>query len=91
MVMKKINKLFGIFALLALVFTGCSNSIMERSSDKVEYGSLISVSESKALDLGDLHEATVTVTGTGMDELSQTVAIKADGTGTFYFEKVPAG
>lgn len=89
--MKKINKLFGIFALLALVFTGCSNSIMERSSDKVEYGSLISVSESKALDLGDLHEATVTVTGTGMDELSQTVAIKADGTGTFYFEKVPAG
>ena len=91
MVMKKINKLFGIFALLALVFTGCSNSIMERSSDKVEYGSLISVSESKALDLADLHEATVTVTGTGMDELSQTVAIEADGTGTFYFEKVPAG
>lgn len=89
--MKRINKLFGIFALLALVFTGCSNSIMERSFDKVEYGSLISVSESKALDLGDLHEATVTVTGTGMDELSQTVAIKADGTGTFYFEKVPAG
>ena len=37
--MKRINKLFGIFALLALTFTGCSNSIMERSSDKVEYGS----------------------------------------------------
>ena len=88
--MKRINKLFGIFALLALTFTGCSNSIMERSSDNVEYGSLMSVDGSKAIDLTDLHEATVTVSGTGMETLTQTVAI-ANGSGTFFFEKVPVG
>ena len=87
--MKKLNKLFGIAALLALLFSGCSNSLMERSSDNVEYGTVI-VNDNRAVDVGEITSATVTITGPGIDNLSQTVSV-SDGKGTFVFDKVPVG
>ena len=87
--MKKLNKILIAFSALAFAFFGCSNIAMDKSSDNVEYGSII-VNGSKALDIDAITSATVTITGSGMKELSTTAAVAA-GTGTFVFEEVPVG
>lgn len=87
--MKKLNKILIAFSALAFAFFGCSNIAMDKSSDNVEYGSII-VNGSKALDIDAITSATVTITGSGMKELSTTAAV-AGGTGTFVFEEVPVG
>ena len=87
--MKKINKILIAFSALAFAFFGCSNIAMDKQSDNVEYGSII-VNGSKALDINAITSATVTITGSGMKELSTTASVAA-GTGTFVFEEVPAG
>ena len=87
--MKKLNKILIAFSALAFAFLGCSNIAMDKSSDNVEYGSII-VNGSKALDIDAITSATVTITGSGMKELSTTAAV-AKGTGTFVFNEVPVG
>ena len=62
---------------------------MEQKDDSVEYGSLV-VNNNRAIAIDELTEAFVTVTGYGMDELSQTVGI-SNGKGSFQFDKVPSG
>lgn len=87
--MKKLNKILIAFSALAFAFFGCSNIAMDKQSDNVEYGSII-VNGSKALDIDAITSATVTITGSGMKELSTTASVAA-GTGTFVFEEVPVG
>lgn len=87
--MKKLNKILIAFSALAFAFFGCSNIAMDKQSDNVEYGSII-VNGSKALDINAITSATVTITGSGMKELSTTASV-ATGTGTFVFEEVPVG
>lgn len=85
-----IKVLISSFLLISgIFFASCKTDILEQKDNSVEYGSLV-VNDSRAIAIDELTEAFVTVTGYGMDELSQTVSISG-GKGTFVFDKVPSG
>ena len=78
-----------LLLISSIFFASCKTDILEQKDDSVEYGSLV-VNDNRAIAIDELTEAFVTVTGYGMDELSQTVGI-SNGKGSFQFDKVPAG
>ena len=78
-----------LLLISSIFFASCKTDILEQKDDSVEYGSLV-VNDNRAIAIDELTEAFVTVTGYGMEELSQTVSISG-GKGTFVFDKVPAG
>ena len=78
-----------LLLISSIFFASCKTDILEQKDDSVEYGSLV-VNNNRAIAIDELTEAFVTVTGYGMDELSQTVGI-SNGKGSFQFDKVPAG
>ena len=85
-----IKVLISSFLLISgIFFASCKTDILEQKDNSVEYGSLV-VNDSRAIAIDELTEAFVTVTGYGMEELSQTVSISG-GKGTFVFDKVPSG
>ena len=85
-----IKVLISSFLLISgIFFASCKTDILEQKDNSVEYGSLV-VNNSRAIAIDELTEAFVTVSGYGMEELSQTVSI-SDGKGTFVFDKVPSG
>ena len=78
-----------LLLISSIFFASCKTDILEQKDDSVEYGSLV-VNDNRAIAIDELTEAFVTVTGYGMDELSQTVGI-SNGKGSFQFDKVPSG
>lgn len=78
-----------LLLISSIFFASCKTDILEQKDNSVEYGSLV-VNDNRAIAIDELTEAFVTVTGYGMDELSQTVSISG-GKGTFVFDKVPSG
>ena len=78
-----------LLLISSIFFASCKTDILEQKDDSVEYGSLV-VNNNRAIAIDELTEAFVTVTGYGMDELSQTVGI-SNGKGSFQFDKVPSG
>lgn len=78
-----------LLLISSIFFASCKTDILEQKDNSVEYGSLV-VNDNRAIAIDELTEAFVTVTGYGMEELSQTVSISG-GKGTFVFDKVPSG
>ena len=78
-----------LLLISSIFFASCKTDILEQKDDSVEYGSLV-VNNNRAIAIDELTEAFVTVTGYGMDELSQTVGV-SNGKGSFQFDKVPSG
>lgn len=78
-----------LLLISSIFFASCKTDILEQKDDSVEYGSLV-VNNNRAIAIDELTEAFVTVTGYGMDELSQIVGI-SNGKGSFQFDKVPSG
>lgn len=78
-----------LLLISSIFFASCKTDILEQKDNSVEYGSLV-VNDSRAIAIDELTEAFVTVSGYGMEELSQTVSISG-GKGTFVFDKVPSG
>lgn len=78
-----------LLLISGIFFASCKTDILEQKDNSVEYGSLV-VNDNRAIAIDELTEAFVTVTGYGMEELSQTVSISG-GKGTFVFDKVPSG
>ena len=78
-----------LLLISSVFFASCKTDILDQKENSVEYGSLV-INDNRAIAIDELTEAFVTVSGYGMDELSQTVAIK-NGKGSFVFEKVRAG
>lgn len=93
--------------LLSLLFSvSCSENISERNnnlalllaansvqSSSVQYGSL-SISQgsgSRALDVSNLSSVTVTVSGSGMDDISVPDVSISDGAGYVVVSKIPVG
>lgn len=95
---------YAFLALIAscLAFFGCSNQLEDNgsvlllsqlsNSKAVEYGSLTIGDDSRALDVSELTEATVTVYGSGMTPVSASgkVEIKS-GRASATVEKIPVG
>lgn len=86
-------KLCAIF--LALSFIGCSSEILEErsvgtSSENREYGSLVINESSRSLDVNSIKIAKVTVSSSDMTDISVDSEVK-NGSGTFFFEKIPVG
>lgn len=78
-----------LLLISSIFFASCKTDILEQKDNSVEYGSLV-VNDNRAIAIDELTEAFVTVSGYGMEELSQTVSISG-GKGTFVFDKVPSG
>lgn len=95
---------YAFLALIAscLAFFGCSNQLEDNgsvlllsqlsNSKAVEYGSLTIGDDSRALDVSELTEATVTVYGSGMTPVSASgkVEIKS-GRASATVERIPVG
>lgn len=78
-----------LLLISSVFFASCKTDILDQKENSVEYGSLV-INDNRAIAIDELTEAFVTVSGYGMEDLTQTVAIK-NGKGSFVFEKVRAG
>ena len=100
--MKK--KFYAFLALIAscLAFFGCSNQLEDNgsvlllsqlsNSKAVEYGSLTIGDDSRALDVSELTEATVTVYGSGMSPVSASGKVEImSGRASATVERIPVG
>lgn len=92
--MKYIKKLLFVFA--ALIFASCSNGFND-SSESEKYGSLtivdseVSPADTRALDVSTLTTATVTVSGSGMDDIIKENVTVSDGKGSFTIDGIKIG
>ena len=81
--------------ILALSLFGCSSDLMEETKKEsfdsdTTYGCLI-VNDSRALNINDkIKNAKVTVSSSDMTDISVDSEVK-NGSGTFFFEKIPVG
>ena len=95
---------YAFLALIAscLAFFGCSNQLEDNgsvlllsqlsNSKAVEYGSLTIGDDSRALDVSELTEATVTVYGSGMTPVSASGKVEImSGRASATVERIPAG
>lgn len=97
--MRKILKLTRLpllaLAILALGFAGCSDVSTASDSvapDSILYGSLtVGGGSARAIDVSEISTATVTVSGSGMNDITQENVAIAEGQGSVTFEKIPVG
>ena len=95
---------YAFLALIAscLAFFGCSNQLEDNgsvlllsqlsNSKAVEYGSLTIGDDSRALDVSELTEATVTVYGSGMTPVSASGKVEImSGRASATVERIPVG
>lgn len=95
---------YAFLALIAscLAFFGCSNQLEDNgsvlllsqlsNSKAVEYGSLTIGDDSRALDVSELTEATVTVYGSGMSPVSASGKVEImSGRASATVERIPVG
>ena len=95
---------YAFLALIAscLAFFGCSNQLEDNgsvlllsqlsNSKAVEYGSLTIGDDSRALDVSELTEATVTVYGSGMSPVSASGKVEImSGRASATIERIPVG
>lgn len=95
---------YAFLALIAscLAFFGCSNQLEDNgsvlllsqlsNSKAVEYGSLTIGDDSRALDVSELTEATVTVYGSGMTPVSASGKVEiSSGRASATVERIPVG
>ena len=87
--MKKLAALlFG--ALVVSLIAGCSAEISDSGDSSSEYGSIVIKSDARAAEFTELKSAVITVSGYGMDEVSETVSFSG-GSGNVTVEKVKTG
>ena len=82
--------------ILALSLFGCSSDLMEdkslnvSSGDNQNYGTLVVTNSDRSLDVNTIKNAKVTVSSSDMTDISVDSEVK-NGSGTFFFEKIPVG
>lgn len=98
--MKKIKIFLAAISVALVALTGCNNIIEENDSDSYnskKYGSLTIVnkseneSDSRAIDVSTLTTSTVTVSGSGMEDIVKDNIPLSDGKGSFTIENILAG
>lgn len=82
--------------ILALSLFGCSSDLLEdkslnvSSGDNQNYGTLVVTNSDRSLDVNTIKNAKVTVSSSNMTDISVDSEVK-NGSGTFFFEKIPVG
>lgn len=82
--------------ILALSLFGCSSDLLEdkslnvSSGDNQNYGTLVVTNSDRSLDVNTIKNAKVTVSSSDMTDISVDSEVK-NGSGTFFFEKIPVG
>lgn len=94
-VLKKIKVFAVLSALTALLATGCSNELDDSKSfalmNNSKYGTIVIDSTARFIDVNEINKASVTVSGSGMTDISKTGISVSSGKGTIKIEKIPVG